>query len=127
METLISFFKSSTVVDLVVLLVILFITVVLFLAGIGIMIASRSRMPIYIFLLCAFLPLMLALIGTYLRFLSIEEALRQTPGVGEQVVVAARNEALITTYIGAAGTTVLALIGVTGLLVKKERGAEASA
>ncbi len=120
MEALQSFLKSSTVVDLLILLFILFITVVMIPIGVAIVIASRSKMPSYIFLLCASLPLLLALIGTYVRFVSIEEAVRENPGVGEQVIVAARQEAWITTYIGAAGTTMLALIGVTAVL-KKER------
>ncbi|HWN11239.1 MAG TPA: hypothetical protein VNO50_18530 [Pyrinomonadaceae bacterium] len=122
METLISFLKSSTVVDLLILLFILFVTVVMIPVGITIVVASRSRMPAYIFLLSASLPLLLALIGTWMRFVSIEEAVRQNPEVGEQVIVAARQEAWITTYIGAAGTTMLALIGVTAV-VKKEREA----
>lgn len=119
MEALQSFLKSSTVVDLLVLLFIIFVTVVMIPVGIWIVFGTRSRMPSYIFLLSALLPLLLALAGTYLRFMSIDEALRQNPGAGEQVVVAARQEAWITTYIGAAGTTVLALIGVAAV-VKKE-------
>lgn len=122
MEALHSFLKSSTVVDLQILLFILFITVVMIPIGIIIVFASRSKMPSYVFLLCASLPLLLALVGTYVRFASIDEAVRQNENVGEEAVVAARQEAWITTYIGAAGTTVLALIGVTAV-VKKERGA----
>jgi len=122
MEALTSFLKSSTVVDLQILLFILFITVVMIPIGIIIVFGSRSRMPSYVFLLCALLPLLLALAGTYVRFVSIDEAVRQNENVGEEVVLAARQEAWITTYIGAAGTTVLALIGVTAV-VKKERGA----
>ena len=122
MEALTSFLKSSTVVDLQILLFILFITVVMIPIGIIIVFGSRSRMPSYVFLLCALLPLLLALAGTYVRFVSIDEAVRQNENVGEEVALAARQEAWITTYIGAAGTTVLALIGVTAV-VKKERGA----
>ena len=122
MEALDSFLKSSTVVDLLILLFILFITVVMVPIGIVIVIASRSRTPAYIFLLSALLPLLLALVGTYVRFASINEAVRQNPEAAEQVVVAARQEAWITTYIGVAGTTVLALIGVMAV-VKKEREA----
>ncbi len=120
MEALESFLKSSTVIDLLVLLFILFITVVMIPIGIVIVFASRSSKPAYIFLLSAVLPLVLALIGTYLRFASIEEAVRQNPGVGEEVILIARQEAWITTYIGAAGTTILALIGVAAV-VKKAR------
>lgn len=120
MEALHSFLKSSTVVDLLVLLFIFFITVVMIPVGIWVVFGSRSRMPSYVFLLSASLPLVLALVGTYVRFVSIDEAVRQNPDVGEQVVLAARQEAWITTYIGAAGSTVLALIGVTALVRNRE-------
>jgi len=122
MEAFYSFLKSSTVVDLLILLFILFFTVVLIPIGIWIVFGSRSRMPSYVFLLSSLLPLLLALAGTYMRFVSIDEALRQNPDAGEEVVVAARQEAWITTYIGAAGTTILALIGAAAV-VKKEREA----
>jgi len=92
-------------------------------AGILIAIASRSRMPIYIFLLSALLPLLLALIGTCLRLVNIEQAISMNQDVGNEVVAAARQEAWITTYIGAAGTGLLALIGLAGLALKKERNA----
>lgn len=118
MEALESFLKSSTVIDLLVLLFILFITVVMIPIGILIVFASRSSKPAYIFLLSAVLPLVLALIGTCLRFASIEEAVRPNPGVGEEVILIARQEAWITTYIGAAGTTILALIGAAAVVKK---------
>jgi len=42
------------------------------------------------------------------------------PEVSPEVVAASRQEAWITTYIGATGTAALGLIGVTGLVLKKE-------
>jgi len=123
MDTLMDFLKSSTIVDLLVLLLILLFTVVLVPVGIGTVIASQSRTPIYIFLLTALLPLLLALIGTCLRFVSIQQAISQNPEVGSSVVEAARQEAWITTYIGAAGAALLALIGLTGLALKKGNAA----
>jgi len=121
METLIQFLKSSTVVDLLVLFLLALITVVLIPVGIGSAIASQRRMPLYFFLLSALLPLLLALIGTCLRLVNIEQALRDNQDVSIEVIAAARQEAWITTYIGATGTTVLALIGVIGLVRKRER------
>jgi hypothetical protein len=123
METLFYFLKSSTVVDLLILVVILLITVVLVPVGISVAIASRSRMPIFIFLLTALLPLLLALIGTSLRFVSIQQAISQNPEAGSSVIEAARQEAWITTYIGATGAALLALIGFTGLVFKKGNAA----
>ncbi|MBC8029153.1 MAG: hypothetical protein H7Z16_03500 [Pyrinomonadaceae bacterium] len=123
METLISFLKSSTVVDLLVLLLIFFITVIMIPVGIWIALASQRRMPSYIFLLSALLPLLLALIGTCLRLLIIEQAISMNQDVGNEVVAASRQEAWITTYIGAAAAAVLGLIAVMSLVTKKVRKA----
>lgn len=121
METLIPFLKSSSAVDLLVLLVVILIAVILIPVGILIAIASRSRKPIYFFVMISLLPLLLALFGTFLRFKGIERAIASFPEVGEEVVAAGRQEAWITTYIGAAGTALPFLIGVTGLVLKKDR------
>jgi hypothetical protein len=120
-ETLIPFLKSSSVVDLLVLFLVILISVFLIPVGIGISIASRSRKPICFFVMIAVLPLLLALFGTYLRFREIDRAIALFPEAGEEVVAAGRREAWITTYIGAAGTALPFLIGVTGLVLKKDR------
>jgi hypothetical protein len=120
MESLIPFLKHSSALDLLVTLLVTFITVILIPGGIWIVIASRRRKPIYFFLMIAVLPLLLALLGTYLRFRGIERALSMFPEASNDIVASARQEAWITTYIGAAGTAVLGLIGLTGLVLKKE-------
>ena len=71
----------------------------------------------------ALLPLLLALLGTYLRFRAAERALAIVPDVSAEAVTAAHQEAWVTTYLGAAGTAAIGLIGVTGLILKKERKA----
>jgi hypothetical protein len=121
MDTLIPFLKHSSVVDLLVIFLVILITVVLIPAGIWIVIKSRSRKPICFFLVIVFLPLVLALLGTYLRFRNIESALAQVPEASKAIVAEARQEAWITTYLGAAGTALPFLIGVTGLVLKKNR------
>ena len=121
METLIPFLRNSSVVDLLVIILVILITAILIPAGIWILIAARSRKPIYFFLMIALLPLLLALLGTYLRFMSIERALAKVPDVNTEVVSAAKQEAWITTYLGATGSAVIGLIGVTGLILKKDR------
>jgi uncharacterized membrane protein len=121
MDTLIPFLKSSSTLDLLVLLLVILIAVVLIPVGILIAIFSRRRMPIYFFLMVSVLPLLLALLGTYLRFIGIEHAIRSTPNVSHEVVAASRQEAWITTYIGAVGTALPFLIGVTGLVLKKDK------
>ena len=120
MDTLIPFLKHSSALDLLVILVVILIAVVLIPIGIWIVFASRSRKPIYIFILIALLPLLLALLGTYLRLRGVETALALFPEAGPGVVAAARQEAWITAYLGAVGTAIPGLIGVTGLLLKKD-------
>lgn len=119
METLIPFLKHSSTLDLLVILLVIIAAVILIPAGIWIAIAARKRTPIYFFLVVALLPLLLALFGTYLRFWEDERALRMFPEASPEVVAASRQEAWITTYIGAGGTAVLGLIGVTGLVLKQ--------
>lgn len=121
MEALIEFLKHSTAVDLVIILLVVLIALILIPVGILIAIVSRSRMPIFIFLMFTLAPLLLALLGTYLRLRWIENALAEYPNVGGEVIAMARQEAWITTYIGAAGTALAGLIGLTGLVLTKEK------
>jgi hypothetical protein len=120
METLISFLKSSSVPDLLVILLVVLIAAILIPLGIWTAIASRSRKPIYLFLVFALVPFILAILGTFLRLSENERALRMFPDASPEIVAASNQEAWITTYIGAAGTAVLGLIGVAGLVFKKE-------
>ena len=115
------FLKHSSTLDLLVILVVVFLTVILVPIGIAIVIAARRRMPIYLLLMIALLPLLIALVGTYLRFMNLDRALANNPEVSAEIVSAARQEAWITAYLGVAGTAIIELIGVTGLIVKKDR------
>ncbi|MGH9874172.1 MAG: hypothetical protein ACRD9S_17110 [Pyrinomonadaceae bacterium] len=121
METLIAFLKHGSALDLLVILLVILITVIMIPAAIWIGIAARTRKPIYFLLLISLLPLVLALTGTALRYINIERALANVPDVSAEIVTAARQEAWITTYLGATGTVVIGLIGVAGLILKKER------
>ena len=123
METLIPFIKHSSALDLLVIILVIFVAVILIPVGLWTVIASRSRKPIYFFLIITLLPLLLALLGTYLRFRSIERAVAMVPEAGAEVVAESRQEAWITTYIGAAGTAVPGVIGIAGLVLKKDRKA----
>lgn len=126
METLIPFIKNSSALDLLVILLVLLTALTLIPVGIWIAFASRRRKPIYFFLAAAWLPLLLALLGTWLRFKVIDRAIAQFPDAGKEIVEASRAEAWILTYIGAAGTAVLDLIGMTGLILKKDETLERS-
>jgi NO-binding membrane sensor protein with MHYT domain len=124
MQSLIPFLKHSSTLDLLVILLGILITVLLVPIGIWIVSASRSRRPIYFFLIIAVLPLVLGHLETYLRFRGMEKALELFPDASHEVLASASHEAWIATYIGAAGTVVLWLIGLTGLVLKKKERPE---
>lgn len=121
METLIPFLKNSSVVDWFFIMLVVFIAVILIPIGLWIVIASRRRKSIYLLLMMTFLPLLLALLGTYVRIRTLETLPARYPDVSAEVVAAGSKEAWIMTYIGALGTLVPALIAVTGLVVKNDR------
>jgi hypothetical protein len=121
MENLIPFLKSSSVVVWFFIMLVVFIAVILIPVGLWIVIASRRRKSIYLLLMMTFLPLLLALLGTYVRIRKIETLAASYPDASAEVITAASHEAWIMTYIGAFGTLVPALIAVTGLVVKNDR------
>jgi len=123
MEILISFLKHSSVFELLIIIVVILITLVMIPTGIWIVIASRSRKPIYFLLVLATLPLLLSLLGTFVTVWRTEKLIAEFPDVSAEVVTTARREAWITTYIGAAGTILIELIAVPGLILKKEKSA----
>jgi hypothetical protein len=114
------FLKHSSALDLLVILLVILSTVVLAAVGIALGMSARKRTPVYLFLALSLLPLLLSLMGTCLRFMAIDRALSFAPDASEEVVAEAHREAWLTSYIGAACTGVVALIGVTALVVKKE-------
>lgn len=118
---MIEFLRHSSVLDLLVFLAVIALTVILIPVVIWIAIAARKRTPLYLALIVGVLPLLLALIGTYLKYKSMEMALVNNSDVSAEVVTAARQEAWIITYLGAAGTALIELIAVTGLILKKDR------
>ena len=99
------------------------IAVILIPVCILIVIRSRRRKPIYFFLIITLLPLLLGLLGTYLIEIRIERDIALLKNVDAEGVAEARQAAWITTYIGAVGTAIPGLIGVTGLILKKEKHA----
>jgi hypothetical protein len=121
METLVSFLKHSSGLELLVMLAVVLLAVALIPIGVWIAIAARRRKPIYFFLMAALLPFFLGLTGAYLSLANVEKAAAMFPEASAEIVTAARQEAWIPTYIGAVGTLVPALIGVIGLVLKKER------
>ena len=122
METLIAFLKNSSTLDLLILTLIVLSTLILIPAGIWMALAARTRKPIFFFLMAALLPVLLGLLGTFLRIINAERMAAMFSEAGAEVVAAARAEAWVTTYIGAAATVLLGLIGLTGLALKGKRG-----
>lgn len=127
MEALIPFLKHSNWVDLSIILLVILIAVILIPVGIFASVASRTRKPIYLFLLITLLPLLLAMLGGFLRYANAERLLGHYPDLSARSVAEIRQEirweAWITTLIGVAGTAIPGLIGVTGLVLKKKREA----
>ena len=118
METFSNFLKFTSPFDLLIIV----LTLILIFAGILLLIVLRSRKPFFLFLVLALLPLLLGMLSTYLKYREIERMLTMLAESGVEVADAARREAWIITYFGAAGTAVLALIGIVGLILKKGKG-----
>ena len=114
------FLKHSSALDLLVILLVVLSTLVLAGVGIALAMTAGKRSFVYLFLAISFLPLLLSLAGTYLRFMAIDRALSFAPEASQEVVANSHREAWLTSYIGAACTGVLGVIGVTALVVKKE-------
>ena len=122
MDSLLSFLKHASALDLVVVLLIILLTGTLILVAVITLFATRGRKLIYVVLIAASLPLLLGLVGTFLRYDQIERSLSQVSEVGPEIVAAARAEAWFPTYFGLAGTALVELTGASGLMLKKTAG-----
>ena len=114
MEAVGDFVKNLGLLDLLIIV----LTVILILAGILILIFGRSRRLIYGFLSAAVLPLLLGLLGLYLKNLALDRGFGLVGHLSAEGIAAARREALIIAAIGVGGTFVLVLMGLMGLALK---------
>jgi hypothetical protein len=121
-DSLLSFLKHSSTLDLLVVILIILLTVTLILVAVITLFATRGRKLIYVVLIAAALPLLLGLVGTFLRYDQIERSLSQISEGGPEIVAAARAEAWFPTYFGLTGTALVELTGVSGLMLKKTAG-----
>ena len=125
MDTLIPFLKHSNWLDLSIILLVILSALVLVPLGIFAFVASRTRKPIYLFLIITLLPLLLAVLGGILRYANAERLLDRYPDLSAGSVARIRQEirqeVVITTLVGVAGTAIPGLIGITGLILKKPR------
>ena len=92
MNTLIPFLKHSNWVDLSVILLVILSALLLILVGLVAAIASRTRKPIYLFLIVTLLPLLLAMLGGFLRYANAERLLGIYPDLSAISVAEIRQE-----------------------------------
>jgi hypothetical protein len=116
-ESLGEFLRHSSPLDLLILV----LTLILVVSGMLLLIVLRSRKPFYLFLVLALLPLTLGVLSTYSKYREVDKMLVMLEDAGIKAAQGARREAWVITYIGAAGTAVLVLIGLLGVVVKKQR------
>jgi len=115
METFSNFLKFSTPLDWLTI----FSAAILIFVGLIMLIAVRRRTPMYFLLGIAIVPILLGLLTTYLKNREIERMLSMVESVGAEAAEAGKREALISTYIGAAGTVIVELIGAIGIVTKR--------
>jgi len=108
------FVKNLGLLDLLVI----FVTGILILAGILILIFGRSRRTIYGLFGAALLPLLLGLLDFYLKNKALDRGLGMYPLSAEDIK-AGRREVLIVAGLSAAGTAMLVLMGLLGLVWKR--------
>ena len=101
----------------------MFLVAALVVIGLALLLFMRNRKVWFAFLIVALLPLVLGLLSTWLKYQQLGRVMAMVENSALDVAEAARREAWIITYIGAAGTALSMLIGVLALLVKKERKA----
>lgn len=123
-----SFVKSSTIIDIACLLLVLFSSLVLSLTAIALAIWAKRRKWLFVVLVAALFPLIIALAGATFRYVRSERLLTQyAQQVGEDNAARFRaefrSEFLITTGIGVAGTALPLIIGLGGLVFKKSAAA----
>ena len=97
----------------------MFAAAMLILIGIIMLIVARRRTPMYWLLVAAFVPLLLGVLTTYMKNREIERMLTMIESAGVEAAEAGRREAMISTYVGAAGTALIVFIGLIGLAMKR--------
>ena len=123
--SLYSFLRDSTIIDLACLSLVLFSSFVLTIAAIAFLVATKRRKPLYVFIVLALFPLIIALAGATFRYVRSERLLAEyAEGVGPEWVAEHqarhRAEFLTTTVLGVAGAALPLGIGLGGLLLKNK-------
>lgn len=113
---MIEFIKGSGIVGCF----ILWLTPVLLLVDVLIAVLCKSRKPLAIFAVVAFIPLLLGLLGTaagYSRVRSVSETVELSNAA---TIQHGRTQARYTTYLGTGSTGLLLLVAVMGMALKKK-------
>ena len=118
METLTNYLKFSTAFDWLTI----FAAVAVVLLGLILLVAVRTRTPMYVLVTIAFSPLLLGLLTTVMKNREIERVMITGESIGVEAAAAGRREAMISTYVGGAGTATALLIGVVGLATRSRSG-----
>src|SRR5215468_3249256 len=116
MEALTNYLKFSTGLDWLTI----FAGITVILLGFILLLAVRTRAALYPFLIVALVPLLVGVLTTYVKNREIERVMTMVESVGIEAAVAGRREAMISTYVGGAGTVTAFLIGIVGLATKRK-------
>ena len=126
MDYLVSFLKSSSLVDFAFIFAAVFAGVVLIVVGGAMLFAARTRKFFFAYLAAALLPLILGLGGTAMRWYANERILGLTEiDPSSEAAAEIRQNMLpeyaITLLIGTGSASLPLLIGIAGIVVKKNR------
>jgi hypothetical protein len=113
---MIEFIKVCGIVGIVILL----LTPVLLLVDVLIAVLCKSRKPLAIFAVVAFIPLLLGLLGTAAGYSQVRRVSQTLESPDIALIQHGRAQARYTTYLGAGSTGLLLLIVVMGMAQKKK-------
>ena len=113
---MIEFIKVCGIVGFIILL----LTPVLLLLGILIAVLCKSRKPLAIFAVVAFIPLLLGLLGTAAGYSQVHSVSGRLEPPDAALIQHGRAQARYTSYLGAGCTILLWLICALGAATKRE-------
>jgi hypothetical protein len=123
METLTEFLKSSTVVDLAFIFVVIMLSVIIVIAAIVMLIVVKRRRPFFILIVVAMFPLVVALGGAGWRYYQAERLMAEYSEMageeGSEWRSRFRTEFILMCMTGVPGTVLPILMAVLGIAMKK--------
>ena len=104
-------------------LAIVFLSFVLLVANVVVLATARRRAWAVVMLVLGLAPAMLGLLGTVIGCVRVHQVAAQSGAANAKVIAEGYSTALVTTWIGVAGTVVLLALAVAALIVTGKRGA----